>query len=186
MTLRDLLLRSYPRAWRDEYGPELGGILAHKRLTPALIADILASSARQHLRRDPWKSCSLCLALWTAGLLLVAGKGLVTYPEFLGGYIAGQLFLFAAGAWTVLRENSGIRGATAASVKAALVPDAVCILVSSVNILRYWGASTALYGHSVYYWISKNFVITVFVSVVFGLAGASLARLVSRFRRFAQ
>ena len=183
MSLRDLLLRTYPRPWREEYGPELAGILSRKRLTPALIADVLASSARQHLRRDPWKICALGLALWTSALLVVGAEGLLTKPEFLCGWIAGQLLLFTAGAWTVLRENCGIRRSTVASLKTAAVPDAACILIAGLNMLRYWGASNPVYGHSAYYWIAKNAVITVLVSVVFGLSGASLACLVSRFRR---
>jgi len=186
MSLRDLLLRTYPRSWREEYGPELAGILSHKRLTPALIADVLASSARQHFRRHPWKIFALCLAFWTSALLVVGIEGVLTRPELLCGWIAGQLFLFAAGAWTVLHENCGIRRATIASLKAAVVPDAAGILVVSVNLLRYWGLLNPVYGHSGYYWISKNAVITVLVSVVFGLSGAALARLVRRFRRFAE
>jgi hypothetical protein len=31
----------------------MAGILAHKRLTPALVANVLASSVRQNLRPDP-------------------------------------------------------------------------------------------------------------------------------------
>jgi hypothetical protein len=186
MTLRDILLRTYPRAWRDEYGPEMAGILAHKRLTLALVANVLASSARQHLRPDPWRICALGLALWTSGLILGVREGLVPASEFVYWYFAGQLFLFAAGGWTVLRENSGIWRATASSFKAALIPDVTCILIASVNMLRSWGLSSPVHGHSVYYWISKNFVITFLVALLFGLTGASLARIVNRFRRFTQ
>ncbi len=186
MTLRDLLLRTYPRAWRDEYGPEMAGILAHKRLTPALVANVLASSVRQNLHPDPWKICALGLAMWTSGLILGAREGLVPASDFVFWYVAGQLFLFAASGWTVLRKNSGIWMATASSFKAALVPDATCVLIASVNMLRYWGLSNPVHGHSVHYWILKNLVISFLVVLLFGLAGASLARIVNRFSRFAQ
>ena len=65
MTCRKLLLLAYPRSWRDEYGEELAGLLASKRLTFAAVADILGSALTQHFRRDdPWKICGAGLALW--------------------------------------------------------------------------------------------------------------------------
>jgi hypothetical protein len=186
MTLRDLLIRAYPRSWRDEFGPELAGILAGRKLTPALIADVLTSAALQHFRDDPWKICALGLSLWTSGLLLVALQGFVDRVVFLWCYFAGQLFLFAAAAWTGLREHSGVWSAMTASAKAALVPVAVCIVVSSLSMLHYWGGSREMHGHNVSYWIWKNVVVTVLASVLFGLAGASFARLVNRLRIMSQ
>jgi hypothetical protein len=181
MSLRKLLLRTYPRSWRAEYGPELAGILARTRLTPALLADVLAGGVRQHLRRDaPWKLCALGLALWTSGLLLAALQGLLSRSVFLCGYAAGQLFLLAAGAWTVRRENSGIRRATAASAKAALIPAVACLLVTSVVMLRTWGTETEVLGHGAWYWIWKNAGVTGLASLLSGLAGASFARVAGR------
>jgi hypothetical protein len=185
MILRDVLIRAYPRSWRNEFGPELAGILANKNLTPAVIADVLASAALQHLRHDPWKICALGLGLWTSSLLIMAFEGFVDRPVFLWCYFAGQLFLFAAGAWTGLREDSGIWRATTASAKAALVPVAACIVVSSLSMLHYWGGSREIQGHNVSYWVWKNVVVTILAALVFGLAGASFARLANHFRRTA-
>jgi hypothetical protein len=54
---------SYPRSCREEYGEELAGILAHRRLTPAVVADVLLNGVRQHVGRDvPWKICGAVLA----------------------------------------------------------------------------------------------------------------------------
>jgi len=185
MILRNLLIRAYPRSWREEFGPELAGILANRKLTPALIADVLASAALQHLRHDPWKICALGLALWTSSLLIMAFEGFVGRQVFLWCYFTGQLFLFAAGAWTGLRDDCGIGSAMTASAKTALVPVAACIVVSSLRMLHYWGGSHEIDGHDVTYWIWKNVVVTVVAALLFGVAGASFGRLINHFRRTA-
>jgi len=182
MILRRLLIRAYPRVWRNEFGPELAGILAERKLTPALIADILAGAALQHFRHDLWKICALGLALWTSSLLIMAFEGFVDRPVLLWRYFAGQLLLFVAGAWTNLREHSGIWRATAASAKAALVPVAACIVVPSVSMLHYWAGSREIHGHNITYWIWKNFILTVLTAMLFGLAGASFGHFVERIR----
>jgi hypothetical protein len=181
--IRDLLIRAYPRSWRKEFGHELAGILAMRKLTPALVVDVLASAALQHLNQDPWKICALGLAVWTSGLLILASEGIIGRPAFLWCYFAGQLFLFAAGAWTGLRRDGGIWSAMAASAKAALVPVAGCIVVAGLSIVHSWGGSHEVHGHNVTYWIWKNVVITILTAVLFGLAGAAVGHLVNRFRR---
>jgi hypothetical protein len=118
MTLRNFLLRAYPRSWREEYGEELAAVLAQERLTPGVVADVLGNGARQRLLRDePWKICG-------AGLLFrntadfVAGRS-VPYAAFARSYVAGFLLLFLAGAWTFLRERSGVGSAAVAAAAAA-------------------------------------------------------------------
>ena len=76
--------------------------------------------------------------------------------------------------------------ATVASAKAALLPATASIVVSTINMLRYWGAPSEIRRHTVYYWILKNVVVTVVASLVSGFAGASFARLVLLFRRSVQ
>ena len=186
MSFRDLLMRAYPRSWRSEYGREMIDILADRRLTPSLIADVLASGVGQHLRRDPWKICALGLTLWTSGLAIAALQGLVTYQTFLYFAITGQLWLFAAGAWTVLRKNSGMLSATVASAKAAVLPATASVVISTINMLRYRTASSDIRGHTVYYWITKNVAVTLVAPLMSGFAGASFARLVLLFRRSVQ
>ncbi|HKE21728.1 MAG TPA: hypothetical protein VKB88_05010 [Bryobacteraceae bacterium] len=190
MTLRDLLVRAYPKSWRDEFGPELADILAHRELTPGVIADVLASSVRQHLRRDPWKICALVFAFWTAVVLIALLQGLVTFNEFMRCYFAGQLFLVAAGAWTILRKNSGIWKATTAAVKAALLPLAMCTGVLCLSIhrialqdrfLHYWAPSSReIHWHTIYW---KGVALLILETLVFCLAGASIGHLIGHFRR---
>jgi hypothetical protein len=186
MILRELLIRAYPRSWRNEFGPELAGILADRKLTPAVIADVLASAALQHLRRDPWKICALGLALWTSALLIVSFGGSFDRVALLWSYFAGQLFVFAAGAWTGLREHCGIWRATSAAAKAAFAPSTAFVALSSLRMLHYWGGLREIYGHSLSYWVWKNIVLTLLPALLFGLAGAAFARLVNHFRRTAQ
>jgi hypothetical protein len=52
MTWRNLLLRAYPRSWRDEYGEALVAVLAHQRPTPGVVADVLSNGAKQHFYGD--------------------------------------------------------------------------------------------------------------------------------------
>lgn len=182
MTVRDLLIRAYPRSWRDEFGPEFADVLANEQLKPAVIADILLSATIQHLRRDPWKICGLSLTFWTVGLMITASRGLMTGPALALCYFGGQLFLFAAGAWTGLRESCGIWRAMAASVKAALFPTASFIVVSSLAMLRDFQHYHVAYRQKIYFEVGKTAVVTILVSGLFGLAGASYARLLGSFR----
>ena len=188
MSLRSFLVQAYPRSWRDEYGAELAGILASKHLTPAVIFNVLASAARQHLRRDPWKACAVGLTLWTSGLLIMAQEGIVARQEFLWCSVTGQLFLFAAGAWAVLRGNAGLWKAVVASSKAAVIPVSICILVSTVHILRslsrYWNSSVP--SHIAYSLIARTIGVTVTAYILIGLAGVLLAYILRHLNIFAQ
>ena len=174
MTVRNLLLRAYPRTWRDEYGEELAGVLAQRRLTFAVVADVLANGARQHLYRDdPWKICGTGLLMWTSTVVLFAAARLFTYPSFLWCYMAGFLFLFAAGAWTMLRQKSGVWRATVASAKAALIGH-------SPDVAMY----AAMFRGGAHSWmLAKTFAITLLLSLLFGLAGAVLGRFITALRR---
>ncbi len=183
MKLRDLLIRTYPRRWRNEFGPELAGILANKEMTPAVVSDVLASAALQHLRQDPWKVCAVGLAVWTSALLILAVEGLLSRPAFLWCYAAGQLFVFAAGAWTALGHDSRTWPATSASLKAAVLPIVALVVVCSFSMLHYWGSSRDIYGHGITYWIWKDIVVSVAGSLLFGSAGAWSARAVNHLRR---
>ena len=143
-----------------------------------MVADVLKGAVLQHLRRDPWKICALGLSIWVFALLAVSLNGLIGYSEFLIAYLTGQLFLLAAAAWTVRRQNAGIFRAAAASAKAALLPDAALLIVATIRLSRYCCSGPVMDRHSLDYWIVKNVLITVLVSLAFGMAGASLARAV--------
>ncbi len=102
MTWRNVLLRAYPRSWRDEYGDEFAGLLTRRRLTFAVVVDVLASAARQHLYRDdPWKICGVGLFLWTC-----LGLALGAAPPF--SWVAVPLTILVAGTWA--GASSGVEG----------------------------------------------------------------------------
>jgi hypothetical protein len=88
MTLRDVLLRAYPRSWRYEDGEELAGVLAQKRLTLGVVADVVGNGVRQHLYRDePWKICGAGLVLWNSANF--AAWSWLPYATFVRLYLAG-------------------------------------------------------------------------------------------------
>lgn len=45
-----ILLRLYPKAWRDLYGEEFAGILAAQRLSPRLLLDIIGGAVDARLQ----------------------------------------------------------------------------------------------------------------------------------------
>ena len=45
-----ILLRLYPKAWRNLYGDEFAGILARQRLTPRLLLDIIGGAVDARLQ----------------------------------------------------------------------------------------------------------------------------------------
>jgi hypothetical protein len=106
MTMRNLLLRAYPRTWRDEYGEELAGILAQRRMTVGVVIDVLGASAKQRLyRARPWPLCAVALML----RLLVARLVLFDRTSLLWCYLGATfLILFSAGNWAVRRRGSGV------------------------------------------------------------------------------
>ena len=180
MTLRNLLLRAYPRSWRNEYGAELAGILAHRRLTPGVAADVLWNAAKQHLFRDtPWKLCGTGLALWFAMVRPVAAVFHTHSRLFLLCYWAtGFLLPAVAGALTVRREHSGIRHATQAAARAALVGNIVAALAYLEAIHLYW--SKLILGYPLYFWFLKTMAMSFVISAAFGFAGALAGRAFDR------
>jgi hypothetical protein len=175
MTWRELLLRAYPRSWRDEYGEELAGLLAAKRLSFAVMADVLGGAARQHLHRDdPWKICGAGLLCW---ILLMKPVAVLTHSRaaVLWFGSAGLLLLFGAGAWTGLKTRSGIWGATRASAKAAVFGE-IGVVLLYLDVVRQMGA-TLVQGHTIYFWCGKTLAVNMAFSLVFGLAGALASRL---------
>jgi hypothetical protein len=49
-TARQLLLLLYPRTWRRRYGAEFAALLAHRRLTPHDILDVVRAALDEHRR----------------------------------------------------------------------------------------------------------------------------------------
>jgi hypothetical protein len=180
MTLRNLLLRAYPRSWRDEYGEELAGILAQKRLTFGAAADVLVNALRQHFHRDaPWKICGAGLALW---FLMYRLAALFSHSRtfLLWYWSAGLLIVLAAGAWTAARSKAGILAAAAASAKAAVIGQAGVVVL--YLLVLPWESAYSFQGRGIYYWALYTLAINLALSVEFGFAGALLGRSIARFR----
>jgi len=47
--MRALVVRLFPRAWRERYGAEFGALLEAIPMTPAVLLDVLGHVARSHL-----------------------------------------------------------------------------------------------------------------------------------------
>jgi len=180
MTWRNLLVRAYPRSWRDEYGEELAGILAERRLTLRVAADVLVNALMQHFHRDaPWEICGVGLALWFLMYRLVAVFN-HSRPFLLWYWSAGLLIVLAAGAWTVARSKARILAATAASARAAVIGQAGVVVLYLLALPRE--SAYSFQGHGIYYWFLFTLAIDLALSLVFGFAGALLGRSVAHFR----
>jgi hypothetical protein len=179
MTWRNLLLRAYPRAWRGEYGEELAGILARKRLSVSVVADVLGNGARQRLYLDePWKICGAGLFAWTCLWVFVGPRA--SYPWNVGVLAAAM----GTGARTVLRGNCGEWEASAASVKAVLagvLPAVLAVVWRALahdhySVQALWPPRTSL---NFFPWAVAAGLVE---SALFGLAGAMLGRFAAGFR----
>jgi hypothetical protein len=73
-----LLLRGYPRAWRDEYGPELADILAARPVTIAVIVNVMASALRARVR-----AIDLTMKLGIAAMAVITADGLMNFAGLL-------------------------------------------------------------------------------------------------------
>jgi len=174
MTSRDLLLRAYPRSWREEYGEELAAIWAQSRLTPRLTADLLINGVRQHFLRDaPWKFCGAGLALW----LLMLRPVLALLHEgriFAIWYFAlGSLLVSLAGALTVRRQRASILAGAKASAKATLLGTAGFFALYFCVLLGY--RSDPNIGPLIDFWFAKTVVLSLTTCLVLGFLGALLA-----------
>jgi hypothetical protein len=170
MTWRSLLLRAYPRGWREEYGDELAGILAQRTLTVRLVLDILGAAAKQRLYRAlPWPLCAVALML----RLFVLRFALFDRSAFLWAYLGATfLILFGAGAWAVRRKGSGVWKVAGAAAKAGLAGE---IPTAVLYLLTLPGAESAEQ-HLIYTWMVKTLVLDVIWAAICGLAGAVAAR----------
>ena len=174
------MLRAYPRSWRGEYGEELAGLLARRRLTFAVVADVLRGALGQHFHRDaPWKICGTGLALWFMMFRLV-GLFFRDRTFMLWYFFAGLLIVVAAGAWTVARSKAGIWRSAVASGKAALIGQAGVVVLYLLALPRE--SAYSFQGHGFYYWFLKTLAVNLALSLVFGFAGALLGRLFTRLR----
>jgi hypothetical protein len=93
----DVILRCYPRKWRERYETELRDIVATERLAPGLILDLLAGALDARLHPNLVSLQGNLVLKPAGGLPLLSGK----YPERrTGGQVA--LGVFAWLGWTAL------------------------------------------------------------------------------------
>jgi hypothetical protein len=127
------LVRLYPLAWRNEYGPELTDILLSGRLSARVIADVVWNSLRQRAR-SPEPSTVMGLTMMLAvlgglvwniasptpnGLAALLRPSTKTLPAVVVKPLSSEfyaLLLVTCGCWTHLRH----RGKLADSGKAAM------------------------------------------------------------------
>jgi hypothetical protein len=181
MTLREILVLAYPRSWREEYGEELAAILAQRRLTPGVVADVIWNASKQHLLRDePWKICGAFLFLWTSVGLFVRSGSTDALP---------LVILFMTGAWTVWRKHSGMLEAARAAVLVAIpsfVPDALSLLLqgpipvtwSGGTVVYKWGTYISVSGAIKFGWWQYVAMLPLVLALgaMLGLSGALLGK----------
>ena len=137
-----LLLATYPKAWRAEYGAELEDLLLARKLTVRIVANVLVSGVWQRLRRaDPAVLCGLAmLVLVSVGLLAniadwplfvfdwttVLEPSAKTLPTIVmrPGPFGSELYvlvLAGCGWWVVAHRGGTVRQAGAAAAKISLL-----------------------------------------------------------------
>lgn len=137
------LVRLYPRAWRDRYGPELEALLEDEPTSAGVVVDVIAGAARAHGRawegrlRSPRVGPMLLLFGGEAwALLFIAGLALArsSYTDDLGLPVVAALgLLLAIGQLAIPRTDDRI-----ASLGAAIGLVGAAIVVTSV-VLRLAG-----------------------------------------------
>lgn len=163
-----LLLRLYPRRWRERYGEELEEILARERHTPRLVLDVLAGAL------DAWLHP------------LVPSRPVPTKAGAAGGVATiGGVAFRCAGSVALTRAEAhkaimALLGVTIVLPLAAVaVRDAFGdgLIVEALNIgafpigLAAWGAAGELKNHS---WTTRAVLIALVAVLVF--LGAWLAQ----------
>ncbi len=163
MNFRKLLLNMYPRSWRAEYGEEFAGILATRRLTPAIVLDVLGGAVRQRLTRtEPWILCGAALSLWT-----------VLLPFFAFPTEVGIMLFWAAG--LLLIGGLGARTRSMPAVlKAACAGQLGFCGLYLLAVLRM--GSRPFLGHTIHFWFAKTMALNLAACLIFGLAGTAFAR----------
>ena len=185
------LLRAYPRTWRGEYGEELAGILARKRLTLRAIANVIGNGALQRLYgEDPWKICGAGLALWTCLGLVLSTDSRLAPSVARWCSLAPLPVLFATGAWTVLRKKAGSHEAGVAAAKAAVFcffPEVLAALMRGPTVVwhadgtvwRQWGLYYATTLRISPWQYGQDYPLIVMAgSVLLGFGGALLGRFI--------
>jgi hypothetical protein len=143
------MLRLYPKAWRAEYGDELGSMLLTRPLSAAIVFDIARSAMWQRLRvvlPATWVGIGLMLVtIWAIVSTMMAPPPYVRSAlseriELLQKPLQSEFYvivLFAIGFWTaVAGKQSPARAAMRAAVVAS-IPLALIGLLMLTGLLAY-------------------------------------------------
>lgn len=141
-----VLLRLYPRRWRQEYAEELSAILSAKTLGPAAVFDVIFSALGQQLRiGEPWMIVGMPLLLLNLTLLLwnilnpwVFADDTLQASASLAQRLWFWLPALTVGCWTVLRNPAHGHGGRAAMKSAFLTswPVSVIAILAALGILK--------------------------------------------------
>jgi hypothetical protein len=144
-----LLMRLYPRAWRNEYGAELADMLRARPLTARVCTDVVISASIQRMRAtlaSTWVGIGLMFAVIAAITSNVAvapayqQSMLPEHIELLQKPMRSEVYvlvLLALGFWTALTgSRSPGRAAMHASIFAS-IPVALTGLLMLTGVLHY-------------------------------------------------
>jgi len=76
--MRGLLVRLFPRSWRDRYGEGFADLLAGTPLNVAVVVDCLCSAVLAHVRLRRLPVAVVAAAIWFAAMNVVAIRTGVT------------------------------------------------------------------------------------------------------------
>jgi hypothetical protein len=182
--VRSLLLKAYPRSWREEYGEELAAILAKTRLTPGLMGDVLINAAIQRWRRaEPWMQFALvrfgggCLGACLGLVIGLTGHSIGVSTGYSWANALDLPMFLVFGGYVYLHKRRGIWEGASSSLKVTLASEIPFVLGFLV-----WGLASQQLPRA---WADARQMVQFAIpqSMVAGLTGAVLTRLYLRLRK---
>ena len=163
MVLIRLLVRLYPRPWRERYGDEYAALLVEHGLGPRTVVDVLAGAVDARLGAggppslDARRRDVVVLGAWAATAYVAAGVGfqrMAEYEDFTraardhagvgagfaavvaGAAVAGAALLAATAmlGWSILREAATTRRPDLLRPLAACVAGAVSFVMAGITL----------------------------------------------------
>jgi hypothetical protein len=189
-----LLLRLYPRPWREEYGPELEALLLARPLDMRVVADVAANGVRASLRNpDPAAACAV---VTVAAMTLSAVKGgpdqhvlegmtrllsdsgkllptTVIAPLYGNAY---GLLMVACGCWAAVRDRRSVWGGGRAAALATVAAGIPFIAAGMLMGAGVWHSAAALPSRATWVAIVLTPFFAAAQALVWGMVGAWIAR----------
>lgn len=120
-----ILLRLYPKAWRDLYGEEFAGILATQRLSPRLLLDIIGGAVDARLQPQVRSNKGDVMTMGFLKRCAVGGPQLSKKDELLGAAAMIGFSLVFAGLYVwasyVYRDNEMVEAFGIMAFPAAMI-----------------------------------------------------------------